>query len=135
MSPALVAQAITAGVSGRPSRGYDPGTGFGVVNATLALRQAAVLVRHRHTATGPGVQDPRKPVKPGAGVPLLDAGPIQVVRRDQRTITFYTGVAAAAGVGTIACVGVMLVLIRRVKRKEEQRPQEVPEPHRAALST
>ncbi|MEV5411673.1 S8 family serine peptidase [Thermopolyspora sp. NPDC052614] len=135
MSPALVVQAITAGVSRRPAGGYDPGTGFGVVNAALALRQAAVLARHRLTATGPGVQDPAKPVKPGAGVPRLDTGPIQVVRRDQREITFYTGVAAAAGVGALVCLSVMFILLRRVKRKEEQIPQEVPEPHRAALTT
>jgi type VII secretion-associated serine protease mycosin len=135
MSPALVAQAITAGVSRRPAGGYDPGTGFGVVNAALALRQAAVLARHRHVATGPGVQDVRKPVKPGVGVPVLDAGPIQVVRRDQDAIRRYMAVAGAAAVGALVSLTVMFILIRRVKRKEEQMPHEVPEPHRAALST
>lgn len=135
MSPALVAQAITAGVRGRPARGYDPGTGFGVVNAALALRHAALLARHRHTASGPGVQDPDKPIRPEVGVPLLGTGPVQVVHRDQGKIALYGGVAAAAGAGSLACLTVMLVLIRRMRRKEEQISHEVPEPHRAALST
>jgi type VII secretion-associated serine protease mycosin len=135
MSPALVAQAITAGARGRPAGGYDPGTGFGVVNAALALRHAALLARHRHVASGPGVQDPEKPIRPETGVPTVSTGPIRVVHRDRGKIALYGGIAVAAGIGSLACFFVMLVLIRRMRRKEHRLPQEIPEPQRPALST
>jgi len=134
MSPALVAQAITAGARGRPRGGYDPGTGFGVVNAALALRHAALLARHRHVASGPGVQDPDRPIKPEADVPVR-TGPIQVVHRDRGKIALFGGIAVAAGLGALACFAVLLVLIRRMRRRTPRVSQELREPQRPALST
>jgi subtilisin family serine protease len=136
MSPALVAQALISSATGRPSGGYDTGTGFGVVNAARALRQAAVLGRHRVIAVGAGVQDPRRPLKPGAGVaPPADAGPIQVIRRDHRAITVYAAVGLAAALGVGTCLAMIVFLVRRARRKEEQMAQDGAEPYSAALPT
>ena len=78
MSPALVAQALAAGATRRPSGGYDTGTGFGIVNAPRALAAAAKISRHTLTARGRGSYDPARPlgkaIETGAGGP---PGPAQ----------------------------------------------------------
>ncbi|MFI7055724.1 S8 family serine peptidase [Streptosporangium canum] len=109
MSPALVAQALTAGASRRPTGGYDTGMGFGVVNAPRALAEAARISRHTLTATGPGSHDPARPM--GRGVK-----PVQVVHRDQRKITMYGGVAVAAGFGAVVSLVVIAVSVGRTTR-------------------
>ncbi|MBB5133889.1 type VII secretion-associated serine protease mycosin [Thermocatellispora tengchongensis] len=110
MSPPLVVQALTAGASKRPSAGYDTGMGFGVVNAAGALAEAARISRHTLRAGGKTAADPARPV---AAAP---AGPVQVVHRDRRVITIYTGVSAAATVGALSCVVVIALIATRVRR-------------------
>ncbi|MCW2876219.1 MAG: Subtilisin-like protein serine protease-like protein [Sphaerisporangium sp.] len=122
MSPVLVAQALTTSATRRPSRGYDPGTGFGVVNAARALAEAARLSRHRHTASGPGVQDADLPVAADGTAPS-NLPPVRVVRRDTGMITVYGGVALAATVCAAASLSAMVVLVRRARRRR-QGPQD-----------
>ncbi|MEU9888338.1 S8 family serine peptidase [Sphaerisporangium sp. NPDC051011] len=114
MSPALVAQALTTGATRRPSPGYDPGMGFGVVNAARALAEAARLSRHRFAARGPGVQDPALPMASGAKAALT---PVRVVRRDTHMITMYGAIALSAG--ALACGGLaaLIVMVRRARRR------------------
>ncbi|GLW07552.1 hypothetical protein Misp01_26820 [Microtetraspora sp. NBRC 13810] len=110
MSPPLVVQALTAGASRRPSGGYDTGMGFGVVSAAGALHEAARVARHTFTAAGRGVADPSRSLA-GEALP-----PVQVVRRDRHAITVYGGVAAAAVIAALTCVGVIATVVGRVRR-------------------
>lgn len=110
MSPALVAQALTASATDRPPGGYDIGTGFGVVNAAKALAEAGRLAKHTEAAQGPQTQDPGKPMAGGAAVP------IGVIVRDRERVTVYGAAAAAAAVGALACLTLMFVLVRRTRR-------------------
>ncbi|MFI6500683.1 S8 family serine peptidase [Nonomuraea typhae] len=110
MSPALIAQALTAGATRRPPGGYDTGTGFGVVNAAGSLAEAARLAGHTQTAKGRQAQDPAKPLAGGPG------GPIQVVQRDQRAVTVYAAVAAAGAVAALVSLAVLIALVRRGRR-------------------
>ncbi|WP_307827502.1 S8 family serine peptidase [Planomonospora sp. ID82291] len=122
MSPALVAQALTAGATRRPAGGYDTGTGFGVVNAARALAEAARISRHTHTAAGPGVHDPARPL----GADSRAAGPVRVVHRDRRRIAVYAGVALAGGIGAVASLAVIAVTAGRVRTAD---PVPVPAAH------
>ncbi|MDF5755510.1 S8 family serine peptidase [Spongiactinospora sp. TRM90649] len=110
MSPPLVVQALTSGTSERPSDGYDTGMGFGVVNAAGALAEAARISGHTLRAKGTGTMNP---IGSLAGRP---PPPVRVVRRDERAITLYGGVAAASGLGALACVCVIAVVVGRVRR-------------------
>ena len=121
MSPALVAQALTTSATRRPGRGYDPGMGFGVVNAARALAEAGRLSRHRHTAYGPGVQDADLPMAAGAGRAPALLPPVQVVRRDSGTIVVYGGVALAATACAGAGLTALIVLARRTRRRRGHR--------------
>ncbi|WP_308250055.1 S8 family serine peptidase [Sphaerisporangium fuscum] len=124
MSPALVVQALTAGATRKPTRGYDMGLGFGVVNAQHALAEAARISRHRSTAAGPGVQDAALPV---AGAEPGSLPPVQVVRRDTGEITVYGGIALAATLCAAAGLSVLVVLVRRLRRaREHEHPAEPP---------
>ncbi|MEV0591509.1 S8 family serine peptidase [Nonomuraea cavernae] len=116
MSPALIAQAMTASATDRPPGGYDTGTGFGVVNAARALTEAARLAGHTESARGRQAQDPSAPIGGGS------AGPIRVVVRDQSRVTVYGTIAVAAGIGALASLMLIYVLVRRVRRA--QRPQD-----------
>jgi type VII secretion-associated serine protease mycosin len=115
MTPAAVVQALTAGASGRPSGGYDTGTGFGVVNAAGALAEASRLARHTLTARGSDTHDPALPL----GVP---AEPVQVVHRDRGAITLYGAVAVAGALAALTAIGVLAAVVRRAGRTET--PQE-----------
>ncbi|MEZ0076736.1 S8 family serine peptidase [Planotetraspora sp. GP83] len=114
MSPALVAQALTSSPAQKSP--YNTGTGFGVVNAYRALSMAAVLARHRATASGPGVQDPARTVRAATD----RGGPVVVVRRDERAITVYGGVAVAGLGGAVSSLVVLILLVRRARRKEHE---------------
>ncbi|GII85829.1 type VII secretion-associated serine protease [Sphaerisporangium siamense] len=116
MTPALVTQALTTGVVRHPPQGYDPGTGFGVVNAARALAEAARLSRHKHTAAGPGVQNPDLPVGAGGRA----AEPVRVVRRDSHMIAVYGGVAAAAGALACTSLTALVILVRRGRRRRRR---------------
>lgn len=115
MSPALVAQALTAGATRRPSGGYDTGLGFGVVNASRALAEAARIHRHTLTARAGALQDPASPVGRAAG-------PVQVVRRDRDMINLYGGIAGAAGLGAVASLAVLTVSARAARRRRAAGP-------------
>ncbi|MCG5216639.1 S8 family serine peptidase [Streptosporangium soli] len=110
MSPPLVVQALTAGASRKPTGGYDTGMGFGIVNAAGALAEAARVSRHTLSVKGKGALDPAQTF---AGRPMP---PLQVVDRDQRTITIYGGIAVVAGLGALTCVGVIAVMVGRTRR-------------------
>ncbi|MFI6598759.1 S8 family serine peptidase [Nonomuraea sp. NPDC050536] len=110
MSPALVAQTLTASADDRPPGGYDIGTGFGVVNAAKALAEAGRLAKHTETAQGPQVQDPARPMGGGAAVPIA------VIVRDRQRVTVYGTIAAAAAVGSLAFLTLIFVLVRRARR-------------------
>ena len=136
MNGALVAQALTSSATARPAGGYDTGTGFGVVNAARALRQAAVLGRHRRVATGAGVQEPRMALVPGDGLAAVPAAePIRVVRRDTKAITVYGAVALAGLLGAGTCLMMITMLARRTRREAEQKPQHAAEPYSVHLPT
>lgn len=130
MTPALVAQALTTSARRRTARQYDPGTGFGVVNAAGALAEAARLSGHRHTASGAGVQDPDLPVAPGGGGERSQLPPVQVVARDTGLVTVYGAVALAAAACAIAFLAMMVVLVRRARRGREHVMIENPQPDR-----
>lgn len=110
LSPPLVARALADSATDRPPGGYDTATGFGVVNAARALSEAARLAGHTELARGAGVQDPAEPLAGG------QAGPVEVITRDERHVTLYTAVAAAAAAGAIAALSVIFILVRRVRR-------------------
>ncbi|PZG16754.1 type VII secretion-associated serine protease mycosin [Nonomuraea aridisoli] len=112
MSPPLVARALTDSATDRPPGGYDTATGFGVVNAARALTEAARLAGHTEVATGPETHNPARPLAGGR------KGPVTVVVRDDRLVTVYTAISAAAGVGALASLSVIFVLVRRVRREQ-----------------
>ncbi|MFI6736873.1 S8 family serine peptidase [Nonomuraea sp. NPDC050451] len=110
MSPPLVARALTASATDRPPGGYDTGTGFGVVNAAKALSEARKLAGYTETAAGDQAQDPAEPLAGGR------TAPIEVIVRDEKRVTVYAAIAAAAAVGAFASLGVIFILVRRVRR-------------------
>ncbi|HEY6278937.1 MAG TPA: S8 family serine peptidase [Streptosporangiaceae bacterium] len=111
LAPPLVEQAMVSSTRRRPPAGYDPGTGFGEVDAAAALRAAAVLAAARPEAGMPAVRffgtGPR--------------GPIQVVHRDQRRIAAEYGAAAAAGLGFAGALILLMVLAWRGRRERRRR--------------
>ncbi|MEW1840696.1 S8 family serine peptidase [Nonomuraea angiospora] len=110
MSPPLVARALTASATDRPPGGYDTGTGFGVVNAARALSEAGKLAGYTETAAGDQAQDPAEPLAGGR------TAPIEVIVRDDKRVTVYAAIAAAAAAGAFASLGVIFILVRRVRR-------------------
>ncbi|MFF5206863.1 S8 family serine peptidase [Streptosporangium sp. NPDC000396] len=108
MSPALVVQALSAGATRRPAGGYNTGMGFGVVNASRALAEAARISRHTLTAKGAGSQDPARPLGRAAG-------PVQVIHRDRHKITLYGGVAVVAGLCAVVSLAVVAVFVGRAR--------------------
>lgn len=110
MSPALVAQALTAGATRKPKAGYSTGTGFGVVSAAGSLAEAARLAGHTQTAKGAQAFDPTKRMAAGS------TGPIQVVHRDHSRVTVYGAIAAAAAIASLTALAIMVALVRRARR-------------------
>jgi type VII secretion-associated serine protease mycosin len=107
MSPALVAQALSASGQGH----YNMGTGFGVINAYRALSEASRLARHRATASGPGVQNPGRRIGKAGTV-----REVPIIRRDQRAITVFGGIALGGMVGAGASLAALVLLLRRARR-------------------
>jgi subtilisin family serine protease len=66
MAPDLVARAMTSTTTGRPRGGYDSQVGFGIVDATAALAEAATLASAGHLRKGGGDTA-------GGGLPTLVA--------------------------------------------------------------
>ncbi|MFC6081438.1 S8 family serine peptidase [Sphaerisporangium aureirubrum] len=130
MTPALVAQALTSSARRRTARGYDPGMGFGVVNAARALAEAARLAGYRHTASGAGVQDPDLPIAAGGADGRPQLAPVQVVARDTGLVTMYGAVALGAAGCSAGCLVVLIVLVRRARRRREHVMIENPQADR-----
>ena len=109
LAPPLVTEALIISARHRPPSGYDPGTGFGEVDAAAAVRAAAALAAAR----------------PAAGMPLTryfgtgPGGPVQVAHRDQARITAGYAAAGAAGLGFAAALAVLVVLARRGRRERQ----------------
>ncbi|GIH27333.1 type VII secretion-associated serine protease [Acrocarpospora phusangensis] len=132
MSPAVVAQALASSAvapGGARAARYNTGTGFGVVNASRALRMAAVLSRHRAIASGPGVQHPDRPI---ASAP---PEPVVVVNRNQQAITVFAGIGLAGLLGAGGGLMVVVFLVRRARRnagvvaiRRHPLPQPTPQP-------
>jgi type VII secretion-associated serine protease mycosin len=110
MSPPLVARALAAGAKDLPPGGYDTATGFGLVNAAKALKEASRLAEHTEVAAGDQAHDPERPLAGGS------AGPIDVVTRDERRVTVYAAIAAGAALGALTSLAVIFILVRRVRR-------------------
>jgi type VII secretion-associated serine protease mycosin len=104
LQPALVAQAIVASTANRPSGGYDPGVGFGEVNAVAALRAAQRLVGAKMSGAG---RHGAQRFGGGGVVP-----PIQVVYRDGGVLVTWSVVGGLGLVGLVVAVG-FLVAWRR----------------------
>ncbi|MER6809108.1 S8 family serine peptidase [Spirillospora sp. NPDC000708] len=93
LAPALVAQAVAASARHRPPGGYDPGVGFGRVDALAALTASDALAGAR---TG------------GAGLPAGrrfaagDVRPVQVVHRSGALVVTCVAVCALCLAGLVA---------------------------------
>jgi type VII secretion-associated serine protease mycosin len=113
LSPALVAEALVTSTRHRPRAGYDPGTGFGEVDAVAALRAAHALAAARPAA---GLAASRYfPVGPAG--PAGPGGAIEVVHHDVARIATEAGVAAVTGLGFLASLILLGVLARRSARE------------------
>jgi type VII secretion-associated serine protease mycosin len=101
LAPALVGQAIVASTTHRPAGGYDPGVGFGQVNAMAALKEAGRLAGARTE---------------GLGLPAdrwfddAPPGPVEVVHHDPGLL-WTSGLLGAAG--TALMVGGAMAAVRR----------------------
>jgi len=111
LSPAMVQEALETSTRHRPAAGYDPGTGFGEVDAVAALRAARVLAAARPAA---GMAASRQ-------FGAAPSGPIQVVHRDLARIGAEGGLAAVAGLGFLAALVMLGVLTRRSVRDRRAR--------------
>lgn len=118
LPPALVTRAIIESTTHRPAGGYNTYTGFGEVNAAAAVRAAAVLAQVR----------PAAGLRPGVSVGGAAArAPIRIVHRDGALIAASGAAGVAAGLGFLAAVVVLAVMIRR-NRRERSRPVSGPGP-------
>jgi type VII secretion-associated serine protease mycosin len=107
LPPPLVTEALIISARRRPPSGYDPGTGFGEVDAVAALRAAAGLATARPAA---GMHAARFF---GAG----PHGPIQVAHRDRARINAGYAAGGAAGLGFVVALAAAVVLGRRWRRE------------------
>lgn len=101
LGPALVTQALVSSARHRPTGGYSPGVGFGEVDAVAALAAAARL----------GAQPPQPGLAASAHFATAP-GPIQVVHRDYSQILLLAAVAAAAAIGFLVALTMLLVWLR-----------------------
>jgi subtilisin family serine protease len=103
LTPALVTQALVSSARHRPRGGYSPGTGFGEVDAVAALSAAGRL------AGQPPAAGLSASAHFGAGpVP----GPVQVVHRSRMKIVTLIALAAAAAVGSLLSLALLLAQVR-----------------------
>jgi type VII secretion-associated serine protease mycosin len=98
LSPALVEQALVSSTTDRPAGGYNTSVGFGVVNASGALRAAAKLAATR-AQTGVTASTRFGTPAPGA---------IQVTHRNESRIHEY---GVAAGAAALLCLVALILLI------------------------
>jgi subtilisin family serine protease len=115
LTPPLVAQAIAASTTSKPSQGYDTSLGFGEVNAVGALQAAAKLTGVK--LTGSGLAGSRLFV-PDA------AAPVQIVHHDRGLLAAYSGLGVVAA---FALIGAVVALAARHK-KHQSAPNPYPFP-------
>jgi type VII secretion-associated serine protease mycosin len=118
LAPVQVMQAIVTSTRRRPTGGYNPGVGFGEVDAAAALTAAGRLAAASGEPTGLAATDHF-----GSG----PGGPIAVIHRDRGLIITLAAVAAAAAVGFAVFVVLLIAALRR-RRKQPQRPASSPPP-------
>ncbi len=116
LPPAEVEEALVTSTRHRPPAGYDPGTGFGEVDAAAALRAARALADAR--AAG-GLASSQFF---GAG----PSGPIQVVHRDTGRIVAEGSLAAGTGTGFLAALILVGTLAWRSVRERRGRRDGLP---------
>ncbi|HSR87188.1 MAG TPA: S8 family serine peptidase [Streptosporangiaceae bacterium] len=116
LAPVQVMQAIVTSTRRRPTGGYNPGVGFGEVDAAAALTAAGRLAAASAQPTGLAATDHF-----GRG----PGGPIAVIHRDRGLIIALAAVAAAAAVGFAVFVVLLIAALRR-RRKQPQRPASSP---------
>ncbi len=108
LSAAQVEQAMISSAARRPAGGYSTATGFGEVDAAVALRAAGRLAASRPAG---GLAAGRHF---GPGTP----GPIQVTHRDETRIATLGGIGAAGAAGFLVALAVFAVLAaRRLRRR------------------
>jgi hypothetical protein len=101
-------QAIVSSTTMRPSGGYSPGVGWGVVNAAAALTAAGQL---------------DQPVAGASGQPATAhfghgrVGPIVVVPRDTAQVAAPAAVGLAALIGFLAISATLVAGARRRRRR------------------
>jgi type VII secretion-associated serine protease mycosin len=111
MAPALVAQAIAAGADRRPPAGYNESVGFGEVNAATALAEAGRLRGYRLVAGGRTGRFDTRPVRP-----------VQVERHPPGLVILGGWVGVAALFGLAGALTTTVLLIRRVRTRQEPDP-------------
>jgi type VII secretion-associated serine protease mycosin len=107
LTPAQVTQALVSSVRHRPRGGYNPGVGFGEVDAAAALAVAGKLAG-QHPATGLGA----------SAFFGARPGPIHVVHRAYGSII---GLALLALGGAAGFVMMLVALMRRRHRRRTMR--------------
>jgi len=117
LTPARVMQAIVTSTTRRPPGGYNPGVGFGEVNAAAALAAAGQLAAQPAIAAGTVSATAR--FGPGR------VGPIVVVPPDTAQIKARLVVAGAALVVFLAAIVALVVVVVRRRRRPvvADRPQ------------
>jgi type VII secretion-associated serine protease mycosin len=120
LSPALVEQALISSATRGPSDRYNTGTGFGEVDAVMALKAAARLAGAKPAAAFAPTAFFGAAASPGKAQDAL--GPIRVVHRNTALIT---GLTVAAGVGAL-CAVVALVLLTALARRPRRESQPGP---------
>jgi len=116
LAPALVRQALVSSAAYRPPGGYQPGTGFGEVDAAAALAAAGKLAARGGGGAGLGAGERFGPGRPG---------PVQVVHRDAARIAGAEHVAAAGAAGFLIAVAVLGVLGGRRLRDRRRKAIDV----------
>lgn len=115
LAPALVRQAIIGTTTHRPRGGYNTLTGFGVVNAAAAVREAATLAKGQPAS---GMADSAR-----VGGTAAQA-PVEIINH---SVPLLAGYGAAAVGGLLGCV-ILIVVARRASRAAAQRPPAIPGP-------
>jgi type VII secretion-associated serine protease mycosin len=112
LAPALVTQALVSSARHRPPAGYNPGIGFGEVDAVAALSAAGRLAAQR---PGAGLS---ASAHFGAGPP----GPIQVVHRSYRKIVTLGVVAGVAALGFLLALALLVMQVLRGRTRRAAEP-------------
>jgi type VII secretion-associated serine protease mycosin len=110
LNPAQVMQAIVSSTRRRPAGGYNPGVGFGEVDAAAALVKAGHMSATQARTVGMAASQHF-----GNGA----SGPIAVIHRNKGEIAGLTGVAAVAA---LAFLWTLVALTRRRRRRRQYQP-------------